>query len=46
MSVPTTKWNMIGMSISLVVKNGWKLHEMDAKSAFFNGESQEEVYMT
>jgi hypothetical protein len=30
----------------LDAQNGWKLHQMDVKSAFLNGDIKEEVFMT
>ncbi|KAH9307006.1 hypothetical protein KI387_011410, partial [Taxus chinensis] len=37
---------MIRMIFSLATQFGWKVHQMDVKSAFLNGYLQEEVYMT
>ena len=34
------------MIFALAAQFGWKVHQMDVKSAFFNGDLQEEVYMT
>ena len=31
--------------ISVVAKMGWKIHQMDVKTAFLNGFLQEEVYL-
>jgi hypothetical protein len=42
----TTKWNTIRMVINLVAHNGWKLHQMDVKSAFLNGDLKEYIFMT
>ncbi|KAH9294697.1 hypothetical protein KI387_038285, partial [Taxus chinensis] len=43
---PTAKIKMIRMIFSLAAQFGWKFHQMDVKSAFLNGDLQEEVYMT
>eukprot|EP00253_Pinus_taeda_P036422 PITA_36422 len=43
---PTAKWNTIRLTLALAAQKGWKLHQMDVKSAFLNGDLQEEVYMT
>jgi hypothetical protein len=43
---PTTKWNTIIMVINLAVHNGCKLHQMDVKSAFLNGDLKEDIFMT
>ena len=43
---PTTKWNTIRMVINLAAHNGWKLHQMDVKSAFLNGDLKEDIFMT
>jgi hypothetical protein len=40
------KLNTIILLISLATKYHWKLHHIDVKSAFFNGELKEEVYFT
>ena len=40
------KWNTIRMAINLVAHNGWKLHQMDVKSAFLNGDIKEDIFMT
>jgi hypothetical protein len=34
------------MIINLVAHNGWKLHQMDVKSAFLNGDLKEDIFMT
>ena len=43
---PTTKWNTISIVLALAAQNGWKVHQMDVKSAFLNNDLQEDVYMT
>ena len=43
---PTAKIKMIRMIFALATQFGWKVHQMDVKSAFLNGDLQEEVYMT
>eukprot|EP00253_Pinus_taeda_P011197 PITA_11197 len=43
---PTDKWNTIRLTLALAAQKGWKVHQMDVKSAFLNGDLQEEVYMT
>jgi hypothetical protein len=42
----TSKWNTIRMVINLVAQNAWKLHKMDVKSSFLNGDIREEVFKT
>eukprot|EP00253_Pinus_taeda_P032077 PITA_32077 len=42
---PTTKMSTIWFVLSLVAQFNWKVHQMDVKSAFLNGDLQEEVYM-
>jgi hypothetical protein len=43
---PTTKWNTIIMVINLAANNGWKLHQIDFKSVFLNGDLKEDIFMT
>jgi len=43
---PTTEWNTIRVVIALVAHSGWKVHQMDVKNVFLNGDLQEEIYMT
>ena len=38
--------NTIILLIVLATKYHWKLHQLDVKSAFLNGELKEEVYLT
>jgi hypothetical protein len=42
---PTSKWNTIQLTLALAAQKGWKVHQMDVKSAFLNGDLQEDVYM-
>ena len=34
---PTAKWNTICLTLALAAQQGWKVHQMDVKSAFLNG---------
>lgn len=43
---PTAKMSTIRLVLALVAQFNWKVHQMDVKSAFLNGDLQEEVYMT
>eukprot|EP00253_Pinus_taeda_P007074 PITA_07074 len=40
---PTTKWATIQTLFALVAQNGWKVHQMDVKIAFLNGDLKENV---
>ncbi|KAH9292782.1 hypothetical protein KI387_042035, partial [Taxus chinensis] len=42
---PTAKIKTIRVVCALAAQNGWKLQQMDVKSAFLNGDLKEEVYM-
>jgi hypothetical protein len=42
---PVAKLNTIRLMIALATKHSWKLHQLDVKSAFLNGELKEEVYL-
>ena len=33
---PTAKWNTIRLTLALAAQKGWKVHQMDVKSAFLN----------
>jgi hypothetical protein len=43
---PVAKLNTIRMLIPLATKYHWKLHQLDVKYSFLNGELKEEVYLT
>eukprot|EP00253_Pinus_taeda_P004550 PITA_04550 len=43
---PTAKMSTIRLVLTLAAQFNWKVHQMDVKSAFLNGDLQEEVYMT
>ena len=42
---PIARLDMVRMVIAIVVHNKWYVHQMDVMSAFFNGYSEEEVYV-
>jgi hypothetical protein len=42
---PVTRYTSIRIIISLAVVFGWKLHQMDVKTAFLNGEVEQKVYI-
>jgi hypothetical protein len=42
---PIAKMNTIRLMIALAIKYNWKLHQLDVKSTFLNGELKEEVYL-
>lgn len=43
---PVTRMETVRLLLALAAKNGWEVHHMDVKSAFLNGEIQEEVYVS
>ena len=43
---PISKWNTIRTIIILATQNDWKLHQIDVKSAFLNGDLKEQVFIT
>eukprot|EP00253_Pinus_taeda_P004464 PITA_04464 len=43
---PTAKMSTIQLVLALAAQFNWKVHQMDVKSAFLNGDLQEEFYMT
>jgi hypothetical protein len=42
---PVAKMNSVRLIISLVARFGWKIHQMDVKSAFLHGDLFEEILM-
>ena len=43
---PVAKLNSINILLSLAANLDWKLHQLDIKNAFFNGDLEEEVFMS
>jgi len=43
---PTKKWATIRTLFALGAQNGWKVHQMDVKTAFLNGDLKENVFMS
>eukprot|EP00253_Pinus_taeda_P031315 PITA_31315 len=43
---PTAKWASIRTLFSLATQNGWKVHQMDVKTTFLNGDLKENVFMS
>jgi hypothetical protein len=42
---PVARYTSIRTIITLATSMGWKLHQMDVKTTFLNGEIEEEVYI-
>jgi hypothetical protein len=42
---PVARLDSVCLLITLTVHEGWEVHHMDIKSAFLNGDMQEEVYI-
>jgi hypothetical protein len=42
---PVARMESVRLLMALAVQESWKLHHMDVKSAFLNGELEEEVYV-
>jgi hypothetical protein len=43
---PVAKMTIVRTVISIVVSQGWPLHQMDVKNAFLHGDLKEDIYMT
>jgi hypothetical protein len=39
------RYSLIRTVISLAAEMGWRIHQMDVKTAFLNGVVEEEVYV-
>jgi len=42
---PVARMESVRVLLALAVQEGWKVHHMDVKSAFLNGDLKEEVYV-
>jgi hypothetical protein len=42
---PVARMESMRLLIALAAQEGWRVHHMDVKSAFLNGDLKEEVYM-
>lgn len=42
---PVAKYTSVRTVIAIVASKGWKIHQMDVKTAFLNGIIEEEVYL-
>ena len=42
---PVASYSLIRSMFALSSKMGWKIHQMDVKTAFLNGKIKEEVYI-
>ena len=40
---PTTKWGSNRTLLALETHNGWKVHQIDVKNTFLNGDLKENV---
>jgi hypothetical protein len=40
-----TRLDSVGLLLALAAQEGWLVHHLDVKSAFWNGELKEEVYV-
>ena len=42
---PVAKLDTIRVMIALATQHNWKIHQLDVKSTFLNGDLKEEVYL-
>ena len=42
---PVAKLNTIRLLVALATKHNWRIHQLDVKTAFLNGDLKEEVYL-
>ena len=42
---PVARWDTIRLTLSIAASRGWKVYQLDVKSAFLHGEITEEVYV-
>jgi len=42
---PVARCSSIRLMLALLAQMGWKIHQMDVKTAFLNGKIEEEVYI-
>lgn len=42
---PVTRLETVRLLLALAAKHGWEVHHLDVKTAFLNGDIQEEVYV-
>jgi len=42
---PVSRYSSIRSILALVMKMGWKIHQLDVKTTFLNGLIEEEVYI-
>ena len=43
---PIAQLESVRLLLAIAAHHGWTVHHMDVKSAFLNGEIQEEVYVS
>lgn len=43
---PVVRLETIRLLLALAANRGWEVHHLDVKSAFLNGELEEEVYVS